>query len=295
MTKLAGALALGGAILAAWAMVPNAAAPIGSGRQLAAAMSSLVETERAFARMSVDQGRRAAFLAFFGEDAIFFTPDPVNARRQIQTWPQVASFRLDWEPHFGDIARAGDLGYTTGPFIRTSPRGEGKVLGTGWYFTVWKRQIDSTWKVAIDAGIVSPPSGPLRPAPFTAAPVDAAVRAARTAGSLLDVDRTLCKAIASAGLRSALAAVGTDATRVYRDGAMPMAGTAAIRAYFTSGTGQMTCEPGTFETSRSADLGYTYGKYSLEGSSRQSGYYLRVWKYLAGQWSLAFDLTIPGA
>jgi len=262
---------------------------------LSSSLASLVETERAFAKMSVDKGRRDAFLAFFGDDAIFFTPDPVNARRQIQTWPQAAPFRLDWEPHFGDIARAGDLGYTTGPFIRTSAAGDGKVLGTGWYFTVWKRQPDHTWKVAIDAGILSPSSGPLRPVPFTAAPGDDAVPAREGATSLLDVDRTFCKTIASAGLVSAFLTAGTDATRVYRDGATPMAGAAAIRAYFASGSRRMACEPARYETSHSADLGYTYGKYSLEGSPRQSGYYLRVWKQRAGQWKLAIDLVVAGS
>jgi ketosteroid isomerase-like protein len=57
----------------------------------------------------------------------------------------------------------------------------------------------------------------------------------------------------------------------------------------------MVCEPARHETSRSADLGYTYGKYSLEGSPRQSGYYLRVWKQRAGQWKLAIDLVVAGS
>jgi ketosteroid isomerase-like protein len=129
MTSVAFALALGAVILV---------------QQLAPDLASLVETERAFAKMSVDKGRRDAFPAFFGDDAIFFTPDPVNARRQIQTWPQAAPFKLDWEPHFGDIARSADLGYTYGKYSL-----EGSPRQSGYYLRVWKQRA-AQWKLAID-------------------------------------------------------------------------------------------------------------------------------------------------
>ena len=258
------------------------------------AITSLVETERAFARMSVAQGRRAAFLAFFADQALFFTPEPTNAPQLIRGWPAAGPFNLDWEPRFGDVAQAGDLGYTTGPFVRTSRDADARVLGTGWYLTVWKMQPDARWKVLIDAGITSPPAGPLRPSPFETAPNDASPeRQARL--PLLAVDRALCDSIASRGPADAIAAVSQEATRLYRDGLAPMTGAAAIRSYLASKAGTMRCEPVKDEMSRSADLGYTYGKYTTGESPAESGSYLRIWKRLAGEWKLAVDLLIPGA
>jgi ketosteroid isomerase-like protein len=308
MMKLGWVLALG-ALLAtgletggatgtdvAWAGRADVAGTAWRAQALAPEMAALVDTERSFAKMSVQKGRRDAFLAFFGEDAVFFSPEPVNARQRILTWPVVAAFNLDWEPHFGDLAGAGDLGYTTGPFVRTSPAGDGKILGTGWYFTIWKKRQDAAWKVAIDAGILSPAAGPIRPAPFTAAQRDGVRPRSQAPGSLLAADRAFCASIASAGLPQAFVTNGTEQTRVYRDGVAPIAGADAIRTYFAAGSGRMSCQPVEEVTSQSLDLGYTYGKYSLEGASqRGAGYYLRVWAPRAGQWKLAIDLLVPGA
>lgn len=257
-------------------------------------MTSLVETERAFARMSVAQGRRAAFLAFFADDALFFTPEPANAPQRIRAWPAAGPFNLDWEPRFGDVAEAGDLGYTTGPFVRTSSDAGARVVGTGWYFTVWKLQPGGTWKVLIDTGITSPPAGPLRPASFEMAPADRTpARPARI--SLAAADRALCEAIASSGWADALSAAGNEATRLYRDGLAPLKGTAAIRAGVATSAGRVLCEPLKDGTARSGDLGYAYGRYITGPLPADAGTYVRVWKHLAGEWKLAIDLLIPGA
>jgi ketosteroid isomerase-like protein len=255
------------------------------------AMASLVETERAFAKMSVAQGRRAAFLRFFAEDAVFLAPEPANALPLIRAWPAAGPFTLDWEPRFGDVADAADIGYTTGPFVRTSPDGR-RTLGTGWYFTVWKMQPDATWKAVIDAGIASPPAGSLRPAPFQVAAGDTLTSGQATA-PLREADRALCDSFVSSSLSAALAPVIIDTTRLYRQGLAPITGAAAIRSYLTRETGIMRCDPTKSETAHSGDLGYAYGKYSINRAFPESGWYLRLWKRLAGEWKLAIDVLIP--
>ncbi len=263
-------------------------------------MAALVEAERAFARMSVVQGRRAGFLANFRDDALFFAPDPANALKVIRTWPVVETSTLDWEPHFGDVGRAGDLGYTTGPYLKSSLGAQPRVLGTGWYFTIWKTEADGTWKVLIDNGITAPASGPLRPAPFQMAPGEQSSAAQPAPGParddapspLLAADGALCDSIRSVGAAAAFRSAITDATRLYREGQSPVVGTAAIRAQDWR-TEPATCTPIKEEMSRSADLGYTYGSYATGQTPAGSGYYLRVWKRLAGDWKLAVDMLIP--
>ena len=44
-------------------------------------LDSLIASERAFSRHSVDHGTREAFLAYLAEDGIIFRPLPVNGRR----------------------------------------------------------------------------------------------------------------------------------------------------------------------------------------------------------------------
>ncbi len=281
--KPTAAFILSALALSAWIQAPAPVSP---------ALTSVVEAERSFARMSVDKGRRQAFLAFFSDDALFFSPGPVTARERIVKWPANDSFTLDWEPRYGDASAAGDLGYTTGPFFRISRTEAGKVLATGWYFTLWKKQPDGSWKVAVDAGVQGPPGGPLRPGEFHAAPATA-VAANQPAPPLPDADRRLCESIASSGMTAALLSSGTEATRVYRDGIGVIAGVVAVKSYFAQHQATLSCEPVKNVVAGSADLGYTYGKYSRQGATPASGYYLRVWRREGNAWKLAVDLEVP--
>jgi ketosteroid isomerase-like protein len=60
---------------------------------------------------------------------------------------------LTWEPLNVEAAESGELGYTWGNW---------KFIGKdttlyGNYFTVWKKQKDGSWKVALDGGNSTPP------------------------------------------------------------------------------------------------------------------------------------------
>ena len=64
-------------------------------------LRSLVDTERAFSKMSVAQGTRAAFLAFFADDGVSFGPEPVNTKKSITSQPAPAAppaIILEWMP-----------------------------------------------------------------------------------------------------------------------------------------------------------------------------------------------------
>src|SRR5207247_10493376 len=76
---------------------------------------AIAEAERAFAKAAATKGTRDAFLEFLADDGIIFQPGPVNAKK---FWGERPSRRglLSWEPIFSDVSRAGDLGYTTGPW-----------------------------------------------------------------------------------------------------------------------------------------------------------------------------------
>ena len=82
----------------------------------ASARDSLAASELAFARYSVEHGMRAAFIEYFADDGVNFAPDPGNTRARFRARPEaIEPFVLDWHPAIAAAARAGDLGFPTGP------------------------------------------------------------------------------------------------------------------------------------------------------------------------------------
>src|SRR5438094_2680444 len=115
---------------------------------------ALVEMEHAFAKAAATKGTRDAFLEFLADDGIIFQPGPVNGKK---FWGERPSRRglLSWEPIFSDVSRAGDLGYTTGPWEFRPNGPDDQPVAFGQYFTIWKKQPDGSWKAVLDRGVSS--------------------------------------------------------------------------------------------------------------------------------------------
>jgi len=102
-------------------------------------LKSMVESERAFARMSEEQGTRAAFAAFIAEDGILFRPTAVFGKKWMQENPLPPSATrslLSWQPIFAAVSRAGDLGYTTGPWQFRQDAKDAKPVAFGNFMTI---------------------------------------------------------------------------------------------------------------------------------------------------------------
>jgi ketosteroid isomerase-like protein len=65
--------------------------------------------------------------------------------------------RIAFTPIAGELSRTGDLGYTYGSYERTRERGKEESVETGYYVHVWKRQEDTSFKIAVD--LLSPVPG----------------------------------------------------------------------------------------------------------------------------------------
>ncbi len=76
-------------------------------------------------------------------------------------------FALSWSASKADVSACGDLAYTIGSYQITSndPAGD-PVTRPGKYLTVWKKQADGQWKVAVDAPSENQPPPPPPPTPF---------------------------------------------------------------------------------------------------------------------------------
>ncbi len=58
--------------------------------------------------------------------------------------------KLTWTPNRAEVARSGELGYTSGTYDMTFSAGGKNVVDKGKYVTVWKKQADGSWKVLLD-------------------------------------------------------------------------------------------------------------------------------------------------
>jgi ketosteroid isomerase-like protein len=292
----------------------------GGGGGYSPALVSLVEAERAFARTSVERGVRESFLAFFAEDGINFQPHPTKTREAFLKRPAPAArqpFTLNWEPIFADVSRAGDLGYTTGPYRVIDESPEHRPTQHGYYFSIWKRQPDGAWKVAVDVGIKTPAPDAaeralrfqsVRPRPLakklktTGAPVNN-VNLETERAALLEVDREFIRAASSRGALTAFQAHLGDEARLHRDGIFPLTEGDAIRSFLAQKKFSLSGEPLQAEVAQSNDLGYTYGRYELRAgeakpgatTATEKGYYVRVWKRdgANGRWKIVLDTTHP--
>ncbi len=128
--------------------------------------SALMEADRAFAA-AVAVGGSEAWASWFAEDGAMIQPGVGEIRGRGEILSSMAGLdepgvSLTWEPLRADIAASGDLGWTTGSYRSLSTGADGEVrAGQGRYVTIWRRQADGSWKVAIDLGnpTEAPPGG----------------------------------------------------------------------------------------------------------------------------------------
>ncbi|HET6890793.1 MAG TPA: nuclear transport factor 2 family protein [Pyrinomonadaceae bacterium] len=275
--------------------------------QFGSALQSLVDAERAFARTSEAQGTRPAFLAFIAEDGILFRPTATNGKKWMQQNPLPPSEKrplLAWQPAFADIAQAGDMGYTFGPWEYKEDIKDEKPVAYGHFATVWKRQPDGTWKFVIDHGVSHPqPHGsgkqfslPQNKIQKSWKPSKPHVESARR--DLLDRDRQFLNASLSYGPVKAFTDYSSASVKLFRNGSYPFTGVRGITQVLgpkNPGLITLKWEPAGGDVSQSEDLGYTYGTYSVAANTDpqkpvERGVYMRVWKKEKDVWKVVLDV-----
>jgi len=278
--------------------LPLAAAEPTEGGPRVAALQEMIENEKKFFEMGQEQGTRAAFLHFLAEDGIIFQPGPVNGK---QTWSKRPDkgISLTWKPVFGTMARSADLGYTTGPAEWRKNKEDAKPFGYGQFISIWRKQKDGNWKVALDVGseVPGPPkveedavpeSWPTETEPDAKPDATAAQKALREAGNLF---AAAAKADSTIGLTEA----SEPNVRVLREGVYPAVGKYPAQLMLSVRRGQLTLERMGGGMSEAGDLAYSYGKYRLAKSeSPERGHYLQIWRTDGeGAWKIALDYQAP--
>lgn len=289
-------------IISVWLLLVCVVAPAAAQKgNHDARLKSMVATERAFSRMSEKKGTRESFTEFIAEDGILFRPKAVVGKKWMQEHPLPPSTTrplLKWQPIFAGMSRAGDLGYTTGPWQYKNDIKDVKLSAFGNFMTVWKRQPDGKWRFVVDLGISNPePKTPGRLIMGKPASGRFTRDAAKARTELLDTEREFSKTSAERGAVEAFLAYASPDVRVFRNQKQPFIGRKFALAALTPLTIEWTWSTSFADVSASGDIGYSYGLYELRDKNKKSvsetGNYMRVWKRIGGAWKLILDLTDP--
>jgi ketosteroid isomerase-like protein len=267
----------------------------------AEAARAMVEAEKKFYETGQEKGTRAAFLEFLAEDGIVFQPGPVNGK---DVWGKRTETGLDlvWRPSFAVMAQSADFGYDTGPAKWRANKKEEKFTGYGQFISIWKKQKDGSWKVALDCGIENPePTGNAASAPETLSTVippgsKGPVDLNTAQKNRWDAQQKFTE-VARNDSAAATLASAADEIRVFRDGHFPAEGKEAAGKLLGQTGGKMIFQTLGADMSRSADLAYAYGKYSkAREKGTEQGHYFQIWQAdNAGAWKLVLDWqqTLP--
>lgn len=262
---------------------------------------SLVAAELAFAKQADAEDTRAAFLAVLDEDGLLFRPGPVNGRAWLTPRKPDAT-KLSWYPAFVEVSRAGDLGYSTGPYEWRPGAGSDEVAH-GHFVSIWGWK-DGTWKLLMDTGVAhsAPPAEiPLfKPQPPPRKTSGTGLRSV-SAETLALQEHSFALAVTEHGLATAYRRFAADGLRYYREQAIPL--TLSRDAFRTLGSSKdattRTCA-GTC-VSKSGDLGYAYGFVERAGIDPTAkpvrpgkSVFLHLWKRAhPGGWKLVLDIETP--
>jgi len=116
----------------------------------------ILDTEKAFAELAHTDGIQVAFMTFAADEAVLKRNEElIKGKLEIEGWfaksKADSSVKLSWAPDFVDVSASGDLGYTFGNFKVQSTDSLGNVQEShGIFHTVWKRQLDGSWKYVWD-------------------------------------------------------------------------------------------------------------------------------------------------
>lgn len=119
-------------------------------------IKEIFNSEKAFEKMCAEKGIAEAFYFFADDSAVIKRENDtlIIGKEQIKEYYNKEFYKtakVNWAPDFIDVSEDGTLAYTYGKYLWVSKDEKGNdVEYRGVFHTVWKRQIDNTWKYVWD-------------------------------------------------------------------------------------------------------------------------------------------------
>jgi len=279
-----------GCLLAAFLLTAALAAPPDP--------QTIVRAEKSFADRVRALGVRAGFLDWLAPRASCSAPAGARAcdlrepADRVARAPRVASrARGDQQRRLAGLEhRPVDVGGATARRSRPTRSAD--------YMSVWRKQPDGSYRVALDCGIGHP--DPLKEeteitysAPVSTPGLGSRPLAARQ--SLYQADASFARYAATEGVAGAMSRYATDDIVVLREGQTRIVGRSAAKTALAPFEREPRLTSNAQYISDSGDLGYTYGSYVTgRGTGADSSWYVHVWhRGAAATWRLACDVLMP--
>ena len=262
-------------------------------------LKAMVETERDFARMAKYKNTRDAFLTYLTEDVITTSQNgPVKGKEEIKN-QKVGEGWLYWNVAFSDISASGDFGYNTGPWEFRANRSEEKPIGYGEFNSIWKKQANGSWKNVLDIGIQHSEGPSVESIKFasTSMPLSMVNNQNKSTqeNEVKQIEGNFLT-LANTDRHLAYDKYLSAESRIVHSGQLPIISTEAKREFLADNELLSKVIMIDGEVSSSNDLGYVYGKATIEVPVKgkienKIATYFRVWKKEDGiNWKIVLDV-----
>lgn len=119
---------------------------------------TLLNTDKVFAKVSVQQGIYRAYSAYLDDDATIEKESGAEIHGKNAILDSMSKYSknliLRWEPTFVKILIPNNLGMTMGKFILSAKENDTiRQISKGKYFDLWKKKGDGKWKLYYDVGM----------------------------------------------------------------------------------------------------------------------------------------------
>lgn len=255
----------------------------------AAAVTQIAAAERAFAKRCGEVGLRDSFVENFADNCVIFIPEPTEGRPFYAKRPSAKGpAQLVWGPEFVDASNAGDMGYSTGPSVFSNPSDPKFKPRYGYYFSIWRKQADGTWKVEVDVGTQMPQGNPIpkdvESGHFIASN-NAIPQTPHFSGwnkVIQDRENEFIKEVAAKGPEKAYSKSIGDQFRRHFPDLMPLKSGEALMTHLSKRS-EVKMGLIRYESSNGGDMFYSYGDYSAtvnngKETKKETGYFFHVWK-----------------
>lgn len=253
-------------------------------------VKSLVNVETSFNEKANKETLKKAFLEFTDLSCIIFRPKPVSAKEYYNSNADLG--KLSWKPEYAMISKAGDFGFTTGPYIYNDF--EKKTYGH--YLSVWKADKNKKWKLVLNVKVLHPqpinvlPEVFLNPDDYKYSKLIGPQKIQMREDIVFNTDVLLGKSLQKSGSYS-LNEFYDNSVRLYFPNHLPEFGKVAVLNFITSQKINITSTPIATARAFSGDLAYTYGEAEI---NNKKYYYVRIWQIDATmKWNIIIDSYMP--
>lgn len=258
------------------------------GQQLNRDLQSLIDTELAFAQKAQAENSRDAFLQYLSDETVMFMDGGIKIGKKVWQDRRPDSSLLIWTPVFADISASGDFGYTTGPSEYYSSRRKGEEGFYGSYVTMWRRDANQQWKMALDIGVYPQPLPASKTLHTGKTVVAAPDRNGKDAAQdLIKHERIFIKDLSTG---KGYGPYISSEARFLRAGFEPVTTALGIAELVKRELAKISYNPVDVVISSAGDMAYVYGRVTIGVTDKPvQGYYLRIYKKENKDWKIVLD------